>query len=107
MLFIPVMKSWIFWIITPVLHDPSEIILICWFATQETFPIIISVENNILNFVKVCKFYKLYMTLMSPVFASVMYIFIPNNSDFQIGKLLIFYCVLSCEHVGIKGDGCN
>ncbi len=27
-----------------VSHDPSEIILICWFAAQETF-IIINVEN--------------------------------------------------------------
>ncbi len=26
-------------------HDPSEIILICWFAAQEIF-IIISVENS-------------------------------------------------------------
>jgi len=29
-----------------VSHDPSEIILICWFAAQETFLIIISVENS-------------------------------------------------------------
>ncbi len=28
-----------------VSHDPSEIILICWFAAQETF-IIIDVENS-------------------------------------------------------------
>ncbi len=27
-------------------HDPSEIILICWFGAQETFVIIISVENR-------------------------------------------------------------
>ncbi len=27
-------------------HDPSEIILICWFAAQETFLIIINVENS-------------------------------------------------------------
>ncbi len=37
------MKSWIFSI---SLHDTSEIILICWFATEETFLIIISVENS-------------------------------------------------------------
>ncbi len=29
-----------------VSHDPSEIILICWFAAQETFLIIINVENS-------------------------------------------------------------
>ncbi len=29
-----------------VSHDPSEIILICWFAAQETFLIIINVENG-------------------------------------------------------------
>ncbi len=29
-----------------VSHDPSEIILIYWFAAQETFPIIINVENS-------------------------------------------------------------
>ncbi len=28
-----------------VSHDPSEIILICWFAAQETF-LIINVENS-------------------------------------------------------------
>jgi len=27
-------------------HDPSEIFLICWFAAQETFLIIINVENH-------------------------------------------------------------
>ncbi len=29
-----------------VSHDPSEIILICWFAVQDTFLIIINVENS-------------------------------------------------------------
>ncbi len=29
-----------------VSHDPSEIILICWFGAQETFHIIINVENS-------------------------------------------------------------
>jgi len=29
-----------------VSHDPSEMILICWFAAQETFLIIINVENS-------------------------------------------------------------
>ncbi len=29
-----------------VSHDPSEIILICWFGAQETFIIIINVENS-------------------------------------------------------------
>ncbi len=29
-----------------VSHDPSEIILICWFAAQKTFLFIISVENS-------------------------------------------------------------
>ncbi len=29
-----------------VSHDPSEIIIICWFAAQETFLIIINVENS-------------------------------------------------------------
>ncbi len=28
-----------------VSHDPSEIIIICWFAAQETFLIIMNVEN--------------------------------------------------------------
>ncbi len=28
-----------------VSHDPSEIILICWFGAQETFLIITNVEN--------------------------------------------------------------
>ncbi len=27
-------------------HDPSELILICWFGVQETFLIIINVENS-------------------------------------------------------------
>ncbi len=29
-----------------VSHNPSEIILICWFAAQETFLIIINAENS-------------------------------------------------------------
>ncbi len=29
-----------------VSHDPSEIILICWFVVQEIFPIINNVENS-------------------------------------------------------------
>jgi len=29
-----------------VSHDPSEIILICWLAAQETFIIIFNVEND-------------------------------------------------------------
>ncbi len=29
-----------------VSHDPSEIILICWFGAQETFTIIVNVENS-------------------------------------------------------------
>ncbi len=29
-----------------VSHNPSEIILICWFAAQETFFIIINVKNS-------------------------------------------------------------
>jgi len=29
-----------------VSHDPSENILMCWFAAQETFPIIFNVENS-------------------------------------------------------------
>ncbi len=39
---------WIFSIITPVFSVTwsSEIILICWFAAQETFLIIINVENS-------------------------------------------------------------
>ncbi len=43
------MQSWIIRIITPVFrvsHDPSEIIMIYWFAAQETFLIIINVENS-------------------------------------------------------------
>jgi len=31
------MQSGIFSIITPESHDPSEIILICWFAPYKTF----------------------------------------------------------------------
>ncbi len=31
------------WLQSSVSHDPSEIILICWFAAQETFP---NVENS-------------------------------------------------------------
>ncbi len=29
-----------------VSHDPSEIILICWLAAQETFIIIINAKNS-------------------------------------------------------------
>ncbi len=44
------MQSWIFSIITPVFsvtwHDPSEIILICWSAAQETFIFVINVGKS-------------------------------------------------------------
>ncbi len=42
------MQSWIFSLITLVFmsHDPSEIILIWWFAAQETFRIITNSENS-------------------------------------------------------------
>jgi len=33
-----------------VSHDPSEIILICWFGAEETF-LIINVENNCAAFI--------------------------------------------------------
>ncbi len=48
MQFIPVMQSWIFSIITPVFSITwsSEIIIISWFGVQETFLIIINVENS-------------------------------------------------------------
>jgi len=47
LLFIPVTQSWILSIITPVFSvtsfsDPSEIILICWFAAHETCIIFIN-----------------------------------------------------------------
>ncbi len=32
-------------IFTPVSHDPSEIILICWFGAQEIFLIIIKIRK--------------------------------------------------------------
>ncbi len=40
------MQSWTFSIIAPVSRDSSEIILICWFADQETFMIIVNAKNN-------------------------------------------------------------
>ncbi len=42
------MRSWIFSIITAVFSVTwsSEIILICWFAAQETFLIITNIENS-------------------------------------------------------------
>ncbi len=33
--------NWFLWCKAELSHDPSEIILICWFAVQETFLIII------------------------------------------------------------------
>ncbi len=42
------MQSWISASLlqSSVSHDLSEIILICWFAAQETFSIIIKVEHS-------------------------------------------------------------
>jgi len=40
------MAKLIFGIITPVSHDPSEIIVICRFAAQETFLLIINFKNT-------------------------------------------------------------
>ncbi len=42
MKFIPVIKAEF----SSVSHDPSEIILICWFAAQETFLFIINIVNS-------------------------------------------------------------
>jgi len=39
--FIPVMAK-----LNYVSHDPSKIILICWFGAQQTFLIIINAEND-------------------------------------------------------------
>ncbi len=33
-------------ILQSVAHDPSEILLICWFGAQESFLIIKNVENS-------------------------------------------------------------
>ncbi len=44
------MQNWILSIITPVFGVTSEIILIYWFAAQETF-LIINIQNSII-FVK-------------------------------------------------------
>ncbi len=46
MWFIAVMRSWFFTIITPVFSDPSEIILICWFAAQ----LLIMINRNLILF---------------------------------------------------------
>ncbi len=66
MKFIPVMRSCIFSIITPVFSVTwsSEIIIICWFTAQETFLIIINVENGMLlkYFVKIVIFKNSLMT---------------------------------------------
>ncbi len=42
------MQSWIYSIINQALvsHDHSKIILICWFAAQETLLLIINIENS-------------------------------------------------------------
>ncbi len=47
-------QSWIFSIITPVFSVTwsSEIILICWFAAQETFIIYINVKNCLIILVE-------------------------------------------------------
>jgi len=42
-----------------VSHDPSEIMIICWFDAQETFIIIINVETSYL-----CKNYDTFDSLM-------------------------------------------
>jgi len=59
--FIPVMQSRIFSIITHTSHDQSEITLICWFAAQEMFIIvvifIISLENSF-SFIFMWKIYQ-------------------------------------------------
>ncbi len=37
-------------ILSSMSHDPSEIILTCWFAAQYIFLIIMAVENRIIIF---------------------------------------------------------
>ncbi len=38
-------------------HDPSEIILICWFSAQETLLICINVDNSWAIFVETVAFF--------------------------------------------------
>ncbi len=47
-----------------VSHDPSEIILICWFGAQETFLIITNVEN-LNNFVETMIFFTIVWLIES------------------------------------------
>ncbi len=44
-------------------HDPSEIILICWFGAQETFLIIINVKNNCSAFCGNLEVFLFYMKI--------------------------------------------
>ncbi len=44
--FIPVIKHKLSYSITPVSHDPLEIILMYWYGAPKTFLIITNVESN-------------------------------------------------------------
>ncbi len=72
-------QSWIFSIITPVSHDPSEIILICWFDAHETC-IIINVEKGCASF----PFYFFQDSLINKKFKRTAFIW--NKIYFEIWK---------------------
>ncbi len=69
-------QRWIFSIINQfsVSHDPSEIILICWFAAQETFLIIINVVVVLITiFVEICKIINIFTVTFDQFNASLLH----------------------------------
>ncbi len=67
------MQSWIFSIITPVSHDPLEIILICGSGAQETFFLLSLLKIENITFLKdsLIKLYNLFIFLQSLYFESI------------------------------------
>ncbi len=89
------MHSWIFSIITPVFSVTwsSEIILICWFAAQETFLIIINFKNTD-NHLQYGKFINIQTRLMKNM-QTYADIFFFREKFFCSYKYEIYHAIIS------------
>ncbi len=74
------------WLQSSVSHDPSEIILICWFAAQETFIIIIIIYVENIEYFCGIIFFRILWWTESP---EQLFITKPNSSEWYILSIIV------------------
>ncbi len=96
----------IYFKMSSVSHDPSEIILIYWFAAQETFLIIITVENMLHIFVETdifqdsskTKFRMLKIIYLKEIFCSIIHLSAATFDQFNASLLKKFPNIKMVEY---------